>query len=112
MIGLALGAMMAVGVMVALAVSAIAWFVLRCLIFLVVAAVPAALCASSRCRCCSSRSCSWPWPRSSSSRCLPPAGLLIAVGVVVGVLIPLLPILLVVGLTFAIVRLMRRPAAI
>ena len=39
-------------------------------------------------------------------------GLLIAMGVVVGVLIPLLPILLVVGLTFAIVRLMRRPATI
>jgi len=39
-------------------------------------------------------------------------GLLIALGVVVGVLIPLLPILLVVGLTFAIVRLMRRPATI
>jgi hypothetical protein len=39
-------------------------------------------------------------------------GLLLTVGLVVGVLVPLLPILLVVGLTFGIVRLMRRPAAI
>ena len=111
MIGLALGAMMAFGVMVALAVSAILWLVLRGLIFLVtlpfrllfaVIALPLlllkivlmavaavvlfALFAAGR----------------SAGRG----------GLVVGVLIPLLPILLVVGLTFAIVRLMRRPATI
>ena len=56
MIGLALGAMMAVGVMVALAVSAIAWFVLKGLVFLVT--LPFRLLfASSRCRSCSSKSC-------------------------------------------------------
>ncbi len=111
MIGLALGAMMAVGVMVALAVSAIAWFVLRGLIFLVtlpfrllfaVIALPLLLL----------KIVLMAVAAAVLITLLAAGGLLIALGVVVGVLIPLLPILLVVGLTFAIVRLMRRPATI
>ena len=109
MIGLALGAMMAVGVMVALAVSAIAWFVLRGLIFLVtlpfrllfaVIALPLLLL----------KIVLMAVAAVVFITLFAAGGLLIAV--VVGVLIPLLPILLVVGLTFAIVRLMRRPATI
>ena len=111
MIGLALGGLMAVGVMVALAVSAVAWFVLRGLIFLVtlpfrllfaLIAIPLLLI----------KIVIMAVAAVVFFALFAAGGLLIAVGLVVGVLVPLLPLLLVVGLTYGLVRLMRRPAAI
>ena len=110
MIGLALGAMIAFGVMVALAVSAILWLVLKALFFLV----------------------TLPFRLLFAVIALPFLLLKIVLMAVAGIVLSpclpprstgrggsgrgradrLMPILLVVGLTFAIVRLMRRPAAI